>query len=99
MQIGLFVCFRGDILLPVGFLGPGGLSPGSTELGIHMRAPDDLEPLLELLEDDDDEELELLELDDLALDEELNILLDLVLILFTLDLPLRSRIGDFVLRF
>ena len=64
-----------------------------------MRAPDDLEPLLELLEDDDDEELELLELDDLALDEELNILLDLVLILFTLDLPLRSRIGDFVLRF
>ena len=64
-----------------------------------MRAPDDLEPLLELLEDDDDEELELLELDDLALDEELNILLDLVLILFTLDLPLRSSTGDLVLRF
>ena len=89
MQIGLFVCFRGDTLLPVGFLGPGGLSPGSTELGIHMRAPDDLEPLLELLEDDDDDEFELLELDDLELDEELNIVLDLVLILFSFDLPLR----------
>ena len=46
-------------LMAVTFLGPGGLSPGSTELGIHILAPDDLEPLLELLEDDDDDELEL----------------------------------------